>query len=99
MLLQEQREARAEKTDFLYHGVMGLSVAIAVLFAVLAMMVHRYRKCRKKDEQQKETDEITGIGNAAYLEHQYPLVVKDQTRILYTAMCFYTDTDRMNRLC
>lgn len=99
MLLQVHEEAQDARTGLLWNGIIGLATAVVILLTVLAVVVRRYRKRLKKDEQDKETDEVTGIGNAAFLERNFPVLAVDQNRILYTALCFYTDTDRMDRLC
>ena len=99
LLLQVREDVRDARSDLMRNGLIGLAVAILVLLAVLAAVICRYRRRLRRDEQSKETDEVTGIGNEAFLTHNYPLLVTDRTRILYTAVCFYTDTDKMDRLC
>lgn len=99
LLLQVREDVRDARSDLMRNGLIGLAVAILVLLAVLAAVICRYRRRLRRDEQSKETDEVTGIGNEAFLTHNYPLLVTDRTRILYTAVCFYTDTDKMDRMC
>ena len=99
MLLREHEEVQDAQVGLLWNGIIGLAITVVVLLAALATVICRFRKRMKREEQSKETDEVTGIGNGAFLERNYSVLVADQTRILYSILCFYTDTDRMDRLC
>lgn len=93
---ESAQNAAAMKT--MTGGLIGLSVAVLALAAVIAALVRKYRKRLSVYEQNKEADETTGVGNAAYLEHYYRSLVNDKNRILYRMFCFYIDIDRMERI-
>ena len=63
LLLQVREDVRDARSDLMRNGLIGLAVAILVLLAVLAAVICRYRRRLRRDEQSKETDEVTGIGN------------------------------------
>lgn len=77
-------------------GAMG--AALLVMAAVLLLTVRRYRRRLKGSQQNVETDETTGLGNMEYLERYYKQYINDKNRILYQAVYFYVDTDRLRRL-
>ena len=99
MLLQAHGAARDMRTDRLWSGIIGLAAAVVILLAALTAMLYRHRKGMRQAKQNQETDEVTGIKNAKFLERRFPHLVTATNRSLYTALCFYTDIDRMARLC
>ena len=99
LLLQVREDVRDARMELMQGGIIGLAVAFVILLGILAAVVRRYRKRLKSEKRDKETDETTGIGNRAFLEHYFPLLATDRTRVLYTAVCFYIDTEKMDRLC
>lgn len=99
LLLQVREEVRDTQTDLMRNGLIALAAAFLILLCVLAAVVRRYRKRLSAEKQHTETDEVTGLGNRAFLEHHFPLLVTERTRTLYTAIGFYIDTDKMDRTC
>ncbi len=79
-------------------SLISLSLAVLILITAVILLVRKYRRKLKIYEQDKETDDITGIGNTKYLARYYNLLLNDKNRILYNMICFYVDTDRMERV-
>ena len=82
----------------LYWTMGAMGAALLVMAAVLLLTVRRYRRKLKESQQNVETDETTGLGNMEYLERYYKQYINDKNRILYQAVYFYVDTDRLRRL-
>lgn len=99
MILQVGEETHSVQAGWLWGGIIALAVAVIALSAALVLLARWYRRRLKKDREDKERDEVTGIGNEAYLDHGFRTLVQDRTRILYSVLCFYTATDRMDRIC
>lgn len=85
-------------TQGMYWTLGAMGAAILVMAAVLLLTVRRYRRRLKESQQNVETDETTGLGNMEYLERYYKQYINDKNRILYQAVYFYVDTDRLRRL-
>lgn len=85
-------------TQGMYWTMGAMGAALLVMAAVLLLTVHRYRRRLKGSQQNVETDETTGLGNMEYLERYYKQYINDKNRILYQAVYFYVDTDRLRRL-
>ena len=79
-------------------SLISLSLAVLILITAVILLVRKYRRKLKIYEQDKETDDITGIGNTKHLARYYNLLLNDKNRILYNMICFYVDTDRMERV-
>lgn len=82
----------------LYWTMGAMGAALLVMAVVLLLTVRRYRRKLKESQQNVETDETTGLGNMEYLERYYKQYINDKNRILYQAVYFYVDTDRLRRL-
>lgn len=78
-------------------GAVAAGVAILTLAAVIAALARQYRRRIRNIEIDKETDEVTGIGNQAYLERNSNLYLNDQNKILYRLLYFYIDTEELDR--
>lgn len=98
MVLQEETQTRDVQAGALWKGIVGLSGAVLILLGTLAAVFYRYRKRLKKSERDNETDEITGLGNEAFFHRAFSAMVTDRTRALYTAVCFYTDTNKADQM-
>ena len=85
-------------TQGMYWTMGAMGAALLVMAAVLLLTVCRYRRRLKESQQNVETDETTGLGNMEYLERYYKQYINDKNRILYQAVYFYVDTDRLRRL-
>lgn len=85
-------------TQGMYWTMGAMGAALLVMGAVLLLTVRRYRRKLKESQQNVETDETTGLGNMEYLERYYKQYINDKNRILYQAVYFYVDTDRLRRL-
>lgn len=85
-------------TQGMYWTMGAMGAALLVMAAVLLLTVRRYRRRLKESQQNVETDETTGPGNMEYLERYYKQYINDKNRILYQAVYFYVDTDRLRRL-
>lgn len=85
-------------TQGMYWTMGAMGAALLVMAAVLLLTVRRYRRRLKESQQNVETDETTGLGNMEYLERYYKQYINDKNRILYQAVYFYVDTDRLRRL-
>lgn len=85
-------------TQGMYWTMGAMGAALLVMAAVLLLTVRRYRRRLKGSQQNVETDETTGLGNMEYLERYYKQYINDKNRILYQAVYFYVDTDRLRRL-
>ena len=85
-------------TQGMYWTMGAKGAALLVMAAVLLLTVRRYRRRLKGSQQNVETDETTGLGNMEYLERYYKQYINDKNRILYQAVYFYVDTDRLRRL-
>ncbi len=88
---------RTPNTQGMYWTVGAMGAALLVMAAVLLLTVRRYRRKLKQIQQNMETDETTGLGNREYLERYYKQYINDKNRILYQAVYFYVDTDRLRR--
>lgn len=84
-------------TQGMYWTMGAMGAALLVMAAVLLLTVRRYRRRLKESQQNVETDETTGLGNMEYLERYYKQYINDKNRILYQAVYFYVDTDRLRR--
>lgn len=82
----------------LYWTMGAMGAALLTMAVVLLLTVRRYRRKLKESQQNVETDETTGLGNMEYLERYYKQYINDKNRILYQAVYFYVDTDRLRRL-
>ena len=72
-----------------------------ILLALGAALVHFFRRSRKQVEalqEEREKDALTGVGNMDYLSRQFPILVGEQNRILYSAYYFYVDAEHLNRM-
>ena len=78
-------------------GAVAAGVAILLLAAVIAVLARHYRRRIRNMLMDKETDEVTGIGNQEYLERNYSLYVNDQNKILYRLLYVYVDTEELDR--
>lgn len=85
-------------TQGIYWTMGAMGAALLVMAAVLLLTVRRYRRRLKESQQNVETDETTGLGNMEYLERYYKQYINDKNRILYQAVYFYVDTDRLRRI-
>lgn len=85
-------------TQGMYWTMGAMGAALLVMAAVLLLTVRRYHRRLKESQQNVETDETTGLGNMEYLERYYKQYINDKNRILYQAVYFYVDTDRLRRL-
>lgn len=85
-------------TQGMYWTMGAMGATLLVMAAVLLLTVCRYRRRLKESQQNVETDETTGLGNMEYLERYYKQYINDKNRILYQAVYFYVDTDRLRRL-
>mgnify|MGYP000712477450 CR=1 FL=1 len=79
-----------ERESFL--GLPGLFLGMGVL---LFFLVRHYRKKLSTLLRDQETDVVTGLGNRRYLERYYRQIVNEKNRILYYAVFFYTDIERL----
>lgn len=84
--------------QFIHTSLISLSLAVLILITAVILLVRKYRRKLKKYEQNREIDELTGIGNIDYLIRYYNSLLNDKNRILYSMFCFYIDTDRMERM-
>lgn len=79
-------------------GIIGLGIAVVLLAGLAAVLLRKYRAGKKQLRQQRERDELTGIGNIDYLERGCRALVGDQNRILYRMCYFYLDIERVERM-
>lgn len=97
-LLLEAAQMPESVPRALYLTAGGIFLALAVLTVFLAAAVGKYRKRLRQSEQEREIDEITGLGNLDYLERYYRQMIHDKNRMLYHLVYFFLDTDRLRRL-
>ena len=78
---------------------------LVLLFIVAALLIAEHIRFFKKQQKQlrrirkeKETDNLTGIGNRNYLASGFAQKITEENRILYSACYFYVDADHMNRM-
>lgn len=98
ILVDVKEHTLIKSWKFVQTSLISLSLAVLILITALILLVRKYRRKTKKYEQNKETDEITGIGNTDHLVRYYNSLVNDKNRVLYSMFCFYVDTDRMERM-
>lgn len=96
LLIEAAGNPRGNQGMYWFMG--GLVFIILLLAAVMALLVRGYRKKLRRARQDVETDETTGLGNMDYLCRYYKQYVNDKNRILYQALYFYVDTDRLQRI-
>ena len=96
LVLQSSINAADNNSSFWLAG--SLLLVIILLSAILAFLLKHYRRKVNLAQQQKEVDAVTGLGNMDYLFRYYKQYINDKNRILYKAIYFYTDTERLRRL-
>lgn len=82
----------------LYWVIGGLALALILVTVLLLVLLRRNRKRLHRAEQNVETDEGTGLGNADYLMRYYGQIVNDKNRVLYALVYLDLDTERLRRL-
>ena len=70
-------------------GVFGLALAVLLMAAAIALLVRRNRRQRRQIAKNEETDDVTGVGNEAYLNRYWHTCVDDRNRILCSMVTFY----------
>ncbi len=70
-------------------GVFGLALAVLLMAAAIALLVRRNRRQRRQIAKNEETDDVTGVGNEAYLNRYWQTCVDDRNRILCSMVTFY----------
>ena len=75
-----------------------LVVLLLAMGATLIYLIRRSRRQVRELQQEREKDALTGVGNLDYLIRQYPLLVGEHNRILYSAYYFYVDAEHLNRM-
>ncbi len=92
-------EATTPKENTTVYWITGFLAAFSLLMIIaITVLVKWYGKRLKNIQQNVETDEVTGLGNMEYILRYYKQYVNDKNRILYQAVYFYADTDRLRRL-
>ena len=92
-------EATTPKENTTVYWITGFLAAFSLLMIIAIIVLAKwYGKRLKNIQQNVETDEVTGLGNMEYLLRYYKQYVNDKNRILYQAVYFYADTDRLRRL-
>src|SRR5699024_6790853 len=87
------------KENTTVYWITGFLAAFSLLMIIAIIVLAKwYGKRLKNIQQNVETDEVTGLGNMEYLLRYYKQYVNDKNRILYQAVYFYADTDRLRRL-
>lgn len=74
---------------------LGAAGAVLGMGVLLFFLVRHYRKKLSTLLRDQETDVVTGLGNRRYLERYYRQIVNEKNRILYYAVFFYTDIERL----
>lgn len=67
---------------------------LAIVIAVLALCLHRYRKASVRDDRY---DVVTGIGNKAYFAEHFEKYIPDRYRGLYCVVFIGFDITRVNQ--
>lgn len=78
--------------------LLGLGLAVLALAAAIVLLVDRYRARLRALEADRETDEVTGVGNHRYLARKCRQVLNDKNKILYSLFYFHADTEALDRL-
>lgn len=78
-------------------AVIGLSIVVFFLAFVIIALFRKNKRIVRDIKQNKEVDEVTGIGNMEHMAHYYKSLVQDKNRILYSMFYFYFDAERMER--
>lgn len=78
-------------------AVIGLSIVVFFLAVVIIALFRKNKRIVRDIKQNKEVDEVTGIGNMEHMVHYYKSLVQDKNRILYSMFYFYFDAERMER--
>lgn len=89
--------AQPQPATGLWLAVGGLGLAVLLLAAALLTVVLRNRRRLRDAQQQRERDELTGLGNLDYLERYAPQVVQEKNRVLYHLICFSLDTEQLRQ--
>ncbi len=76
----------------------GLILLILLLCLLLCLVIRKYRRRLRAMTEDKEADDLTGIGNREYLERYYHSYLNDKNKILYSLFYFYVDTDQIDRV-
>lgn len=95
LLTQAQQTQPASVPLAVAGGLGALSLLLAVVVAVL---VRCHRAKLRSAYDALERDNLTGLGNGAYLERHYHRHLTGKNRILYQLIYFFVDTDRLRRL-
>ncbi len=98
ILVDVKEHTPIKSRSLILDSIISLSLAVLILITAVILLVRKYRHKLKIYEQNKETDEITAIGNTDHLVRYYNSLLNDKNRILYSMFCFYVDTDRMERM-
>lgn len=95
-VLQAAGEAPADQTPagLLWGGLL----LIPLLVAGLAAALLRLRRERGRKAQARLTDPVTGLGSREALELAFSRITGDQSRQLYSLLCFHLDLDRVGAL-
>lgn len=98
ILVDVKEHTPIKSRQFIQTSLISLSLAVLILITSVILLVRKYRRKIKIYEQNKEIDELTGIGNTDHFVRYYNSLINDKNRILYSMFCFYVDTDRMERM-
>lgn len=80
------RQFAAEASAF------GLILVVFALAAAIFLLARRSRRQRRQIAKNEETDDVTGVGNEAYLNRCWRAYVNNQNRILCSMVTFYIRT-------
>lgn len=74
--------------------IIGLAFVILTIFVVFVL----YLKKKILNNKKYKIDAVTGIGNDKYLLERYHQLIHDKNRVLYCAICFNVNTEKLRRL-
>lgn len=97
-LLIESSSVNQPLQSSVIYPAYGLSVAFAVLSAILFLLLRKYRTRLKQAHRNIESDDVTGLGNREYFQRYYRQFISDENRVLYNLVYFCIDTDKLRRL-
>lgn len=78
-------------------GVFGLALAVLLMAIAIALLARRSRRQRQQIAKNEETDDVTGVGNEAYLNRYWQTCVDDRNRILCSMVTFYIHAGKGDR--
>ncbi len=84
--------------DVLRASFGGLLLLILLLFLLLCLLIRKYRRRLQTMTEEREADDLTGIGNREYLERYYRSYLNDKNKVLYSLFYFHIDTDQIDRV-